>query len=400
MATTHTVTLTLANGPTPIDTWDRAIVSLSMLRAGQPWTVSCWRTTTDRTTWEVLARRVRLMDRATLSIDGHPQLVGRIETWERHAEGHGESLAVLSGRDLAGVAQSWDVNPTIRIRNAALEDALRDIFGGMDLDVRITPAAAAREVQSARRPGARGTGTRPRRSVVDIAHPRVGEKAWQTAEHIVRRLGFMLWIAPRTDGSVGIVVDAPDYTQAPSYALTRTLDARGVGGGNILGGSEVFSTQEVPTAVAVYTGSVRGTGESARSRASIVNEPLFDPAVNRGFVLEDGTPQPVHMRSDRARTLEAATREAHRTIASAMAGFRRYKCSVQGFGQRVQGEDRLYAVNTIATVRDDLMIDAEGRGMDERMLITDVEFTHSRKEGQTTNLTLVPLGSIVVTPEV
>ena len=143
MATTHTVTLTLANGPTPIDTWDRAIVSLSMLRAGQPWTVSCWRTTTDRTTWETLARRVRLMDRATLSIDGHPQLVGRIETWERHAEGHGECLAVLSGRDLAGVAQSFDVNPTIRIRNAALEDALRDIFGGMDLDVRITPAAAA-----------------------------------------------------------------------------------------------------------------------------------------------------------------------------------------------------------------------------------------------------------------
>lgn len=83
-----------------------------------------------------------------------------------------------------------------------------------------------------------------------------------------------------------------------------------------------------------------------------------------------------------------------------MAGFRRYKCSVQGFGQRVQGEDRLYAVNTIATVRDDLMVDADGRGMDERMLITEVEFTHSRKEGQTTNLTLVPLNSIVVTPEV
>ena len=196
------------------------------------------------------------------------------------------------------------------------------------------------------------------------------------------------------------MVDAPDYAQAPSYALSRTLDARGVGGGNILGGSEAFSTQAVPTAVAVYTGSVRGSSESARSRASIVNEPLFDPAINRGFVLEDGTPQPVHMRSDRARTLEAATREAHRAIADAMAGFRRYKCSVQGFGQRVQGEDRLYAVNTIATVRDDLMIDAEGRGMDERMLITDVEFTHSRKEGQTASLTLVPLNSIVVTPEV
>ena len=399
MATSHTVTLTLANGPTPIDTWDRATVSLSMLRAGQPWTVSCWRTTTDRTTWELLARRVRLMDRATLSIDGHPQLVGRIETWERSANGHSECLAILSGRDLAGVAQSWDVNPTVRIRNSTLEESLSAVFGALELDVRVTPAAAAREVQSARRPGARGTGTRPRRSVVDLAHPRVGEKAWQTAENIVRRLGFMLWIAPRTDGSVGIVVDAPDYTQAPSYDLTRTLSARGVGGGNILSGSEVFSTQDVPTGVSVYTGSVRGEGASSRARASIINDKTLDPAITRGFVFDEASPQPVHMQSGRARTLEAATREANRVIADAMQNFRRYKCTVQGFGQRVQGEMHLYAVNTIANVRDDLMIDTQGRPLNERMLITDVEFNHSRKEGQTTSLTLVPLNSIVVTPE-
>ena len=399
MATSHTVTLTLANGPTPIDTWDRATVSLSMLRAGQPWTVSCWRTTTDRTTWELLARRVRLMDRATLSIDGHPQLVGRIETWERSANGHSECLAILSGRDLAGVAQSWDVNPTVRIRNSTLEESLPAVFGALDLDVRVTPAAAAREVQSARRPGARGTGTRPRRSVVDLAHPRVGEKAWQTAENIVRRLGFMLWIAPRTDGSVGIVVDAPDYTQAPSYDLTRTLSAQGVGGGNILSGSEVFSTQDVPTGVSVYTGSVRGEGASSRARASIINDKTLDPAITRGFVFDEASPQPVHMQSGRARTLAAATREANRVIADAMQNFRRYKCTVQGFGQRVQGEMHLYAVNTIANVRDDLMIDTQGRPLVERMLITDVEFNHSRKEGQTTSLSLVPLNSIVVTPE-
>lgn len=399
MATSHTVTLTLANGPTPIDTWDRATVSLSMLRAGQPWTVSCWRTTTDRTTWEILARRVRLMGHATLSIDGHPQLVGRIETWERNADGHGECLAILSGRDLAGVAQSWDVNPTVRIRRSALGDSLTSVFGSVGLTVRMTPAAAAREAQSARRPALRPGVKPPLTSVVDLSHPRVGEKAWQTAENIVRRLGFMLWIAPRTDGSVGIVVDAPDYQQAPSYDLSRTLSAQGVGGGNILSGGEVLSTQDVPTAVSVYTGSVRGSGASARSRATIANSKLRDSAITRGFVFDEASPQPVHMQSGRARTLEAATREANRVIADAMQGFRRYKCKVQGFGQRVQGEMRLYAVNTIANVRDDLMIDTQGRALTERMLITDVEFNHSRREGQTTSLTLVPMNSIVVTPE-
>lgn len=400
MATAHDVTLTLANGPTPIATWDRATLTLSMLKVGQPWTFSMWRTSTDRTTWAVLAQRLKLLDRVTASIDGHPQLVGRIERFERHADGHGECLAVISGRDLAGAAQSWDVNPTIRIRNTPLADALSAVFGGLDLSVTVTPAAAAREAQSARRPGGRGAGTQQRRTVVDLSHPRVGEKVWATAESIVRRLGYMLWVAPRTDGSFGIVVDAPDYEQAPSYALSRTLSAQGIGGGNILRGAETFSVQEVPSSVSVYTGSVRGTGQSARSRAGIINERTLDTNITRGFMLEDAPPQPRHVRSERARTLDAATKEAHRIIADGMQDFRRYTCTVQGFGQTIDGAPRLYAVNTIASVRDDLMIDADGRGLREDMLITDVEFTHSRKEGQTTNLTLVPLNSIVVTSEV
>jgi prophage tail gpP-like protein len=64
-------------------------------------------------------------------------------------------------------------------------------------------------------------------------------------------------------------------------------------------------------------------------------------------------------------------------------------------------EDRvqLYAVNTMAHVRDDLTIDGEERPLDEDMLITRVEFHGGRREGQTTTLTLVPKDSIVLTPE-
>jgi prophage tail gpP-like protein len=156
VAITHTASLTLANGSTEIDVWDRYTVSLSMLRVGQPWTFSLWRSTTRNTTWELLNRRVQLFDRVTLAIDGHPQLTGCAESFERHADGHGECIAVLSGRDLAGVAQSWDADPTINLRGVTLEDALSALFTPLALTLTITPAAAAAEVQGARRPGARG----------------------------------------------------------------------------------------------------------------------------------------------------------------------------------------------------------------------------------------------------
>lgn len=399
MARTHTVSLTLANGATEIDAWDRYTVSLSMLRAAQPWTFSVWRSAARQTTWSMLASRARLFDRVTLRIDGHPQLSGRLESFERHAEGHAECLAVLSGRDLAGAAQSWDADPTINLRGVTLEDALSALFTPLSLTLTITPAAAAAEVQGARRPGARGAGTARRRRPIDIAHPRPGEKVWQVAESIVRRAGYLLWCAPREDGSIGIVVDAPNYDQQPLYTLERRLSAQGVGSGNILGGSEQISVQEVPTDVTVYTGSLRGAAVSARSRAVVQNSGLYTAAITRGFALDTLMPQPRHVRSERARTLAAAQREGERVIAEGMQNFRRYTCTVQGHGQDVQGQARLYAVNTIAHVRDDLMIDSHGRPLDEDMLITDVVFEGTRAEGTRTRLTLVPKHSIVVTPD-
>lgn len=399
MATTHTASLTLANGSTEIDAWDRYTVSLSMLRAAQPWTFSVWRSRDRQTTWRVLSERVQLFDRVTLRIDGHPQISGRLETFERHAEGHGECLAVLSGRDLAGAAQSWDADPTINLRGVTLEDALSALFTPLALTLTITPAAAAAEVQGARRPGARGAGTARRRRPIDIAHPRPGEKVWQLAESIVRRAGYLMWCAPRGDDSIGLVVDAPDYDQQPLYVLERRLDARGVGSGNILSGAEQISVQGVPTDVTVYTGTIRGAATNARSRSVTQNAKLYDAAITRGFMLSTLQPQPRHLRSDRARTVAAAQREGERVIAEGMQDFRRYTCTVQGHGQMVQNAMRLYAVNTVARVHDDLMIDSQGRALDEDMLITDVVFEGSRESGCKTTLTLVPKNSIVVTPD-
>ena len=63
------------------------------------------------------------------------------------------------------------------------------------------------------------------------------------------------------------------------------------------------------------------------------------------------------------------------------------------------GVDRLYAVNTMARVRDDLCASPDGAPLDESMLITGVTFTGGRGPGCETNLVLVPKGSIRVIPQ-
>lgn len=399
MAMQHTVSLTIGDAGTECDVWDQYTISLSMLRAGQPWTFSLWRSRDRRSAWDVLSRTVKLFDRVTVSVDGHPQLTGRIEVIKRRAAGHGECVLILSGRDLAGPAQSWDADPTVAIKDTPLEDALTAIFDPLGLTVRVTAAAAARSVQSARSPGARSPATARRRSLVDRAHPRAGEKVWSLAESMVRRLGYMLWCAPRTDGTVGLVVDVPDYEQEPAYTFTRRLDAFGMGSGNILDGDEELSVREVPTDVTVYTGTPRGAAVSSRSRASVNNAALFDANVTRGLVSATTQAQPRHIRSERARTIAAATKEADRAIAEGMAGFYRYTARVQGHGQQSGSTSQLYAVNSVARVHDDLFPDAQGRPLDAALYVTDVEMSGSRATGQSTTLTMVPLHSIRVTPE-
>ena len=82
-----------------------------------------------------------------------------------------------------------------------------------------------------------------------------------------------------------------------------------------------------------------------------------------------------------------------------MAGFRQYECTVQGHGQVVDGAMRLYAVNTMARVRDDLCSSPTGAPLDESMLITRVTFDGGRQSGTTTTLVLVPKDSISVIPQ-
>ncbi len=148
--TEHTVALTLASSGVELDVWDEYVITLDMLSPGASFTFALWYSRDRATAWEVLRRSVKVGDSVVLSIDGAPQLNGRIDTIETDADGHGARMMTVTGRDLAGVALDFDADPTINVVGLRLEDALRRVFASVNIPFRMTTADAAREVTTKR----------------------------------------------------------------------------------------------------------------------------------------------------------------------------------------------------------------------------------------------------------
>jgi prophage tail gpP-like protein len=221
MADAHQVTLTHSLSGEVFDgVWDEYEIDLDMLHPGASWTVSMWHSDDNRACWARLRETVKCGDAMVLTIDGAPQLNGRVEAVvPQHSFEKGAQL-VVSGRDLAGVAASWDAEPTISLRDSTLEDVLTQLFAPLGIRVVVgADADAARQVRSNLRPGPRGTARRSRRQRIDRFHVQPGEKVWQLAEKLCSRYGLLMWVGPDTTGQLAIIVDVPHYQQQATYQL-------------------------------------------------------------------------------------------------------------------------------------------------------------------------------------
>lgn len=396
MAQSHEVTLTLLSTGTVVDVWDRYSIVQDMLSPGNAWTFSFWRSQTRNATWDVVKHEVRFGARVLVSIDGAPQLTGAIGRFRFH-NGRDGAACVISGRDLAGPAITWDADPHVTLRNTTAEDAIRALLEPFGIPLSIgVDAAAAREAQANVRRGTRGVTTRTRRRVLDQVHPRPGEKVWQLIDRMVRKLGLLAWIAPDSNGQLAVIIDSPVSAGAPDYQFRWELGDDGitVARTNILEGDWDVDYDTVPTSVSVVAHATRGDSLPARTEVTILN----DATSSHRFAATDPppAPHPRYIESRHARSHDHARSEARRLIAEANADFEKYTCKVQGHSQRspnFAGADILYTVNSVAHVRDDIP------GIDKDMIVRRVEFNGSRGDGQTTTLMMSPLGSIEIVPE-
>ena len=138
----------------------------------------------------------------------------------------------------------------------------------------------------------------------------------------------------------------------------------------------------------VFASGKRGDLESARIARTVSNGWLANPDVTRGRVSAAMPPQPRFLRSDQAKTPEAAHKEAAHVIAEAMERFRVYRGAVQGHAQN----GRLYFPNALCDVRDDML------GLRERMLLTRCTLKGGRAIGQRTEVELSPYAALSLDP--
>lgn len=399
MATSHRVELTWGSSSYRVDLLDHYDVTLSMLEAGTGVTFTAWGSSADdETAWGLLTDRdfgLKIGDPFWLKIDDVVVFTGRVETLEAGDSNgaRGGFDVTFSGRDLSGPAITWDADPTLSLKGATLSEALKLLFDTLGLPVRIgehaDPAASLRGLRP-RRNGRFTTHVRTHSRPVSVNHPNVGERVWQVAERIVRGLGYRLFVAPSDDATCNVVVDAPNYGGARLFAFVRELDERGLAtaASNILHGREVLNGRDVPTEVTVFAHAPRGDTEGAHLARTVTNGYLLSPEITRGKVSAAMPAQPRYLRSDQAKTDEAARQEASRAIAEAMERFRVYRCTVHGHGQN----GHLYAPNLMAHVRDDKL------GLREDMLLTRCTLSGGRAMGQTTKLELVPDGALSMDP--
>jgi hypothetical protein len=402
VALEHDIRLMLGATGTSCDVFDEYRAVVDMTQVGNPWLFTLWKSDDAQSAWDVLTGAttpVRAGDWVGLTIDSALQLVGQVRRREIDNAGREGVKLVIAGGDLLAPAVKAHVDPRAHLdENTVLPDAITGLLGPLGIDVTVGVAAqTARAVAQGARRGAHGAAddARPRRPRVGRVHARDDDTAWGLVETYCRQVGLMAWIAPLAERRVGIVLDVPDYAQAPTYQFVlRTDGGQAPDGAQIETSNYVVDTDDVPTNVFVRAHSARTDAQPARYLAQVANGGLFSDALAADLVSLQLPSLPRWLRSTRSHGPQAAQQDALRVIADANRRLRTYRCTVQGHGQFTRHGLRLFAVNTVARVRDDVC-----RIRDESFLIHRVEFHGSRRSGAMTTLEMHPLGAINLVPD-
>lgn len=385
----HRIQLTIESGR-EITVYDQYAVTIDMLSPGSAWTFAFWHSMDPQSPFDVLQKEVKAFDGVQLRIDGALQLSGIIEEIDEQDD-RGKDLMTISGRDLAGVAIDAEADPRISLRNTSLEDVLTALYEQIGATVIVgADADAARAIQQTVRQASftRSIPRKRRPKLISRAHPMPGERIWQLGDRFARKLGYMVWTAPVGGKTIAVIVDKPQENGPSDYQFIRTAEYVGDvvrTTGNIVSARWKLSVRNTPTAVSVMSQPERGSNAPARFAATSINGLM----AAHPRIADHGLRKERFIRPRRAVKASEAQREAERVLAEANAGLETYECTVRGHGQ----DNKIYAVNSICYVRDEL------RRIDQQMLTHRVTFNGDRNNGQTTTLTMAPLGAIKVIPE-
>ena len=242
--------------------------------------------------------------------------------------------------------------------------------------------------------------------------PKHDQTFMQFVEENLARFGVTCWAM--ADGS-GVVIAAPDYTQQPLYTLVNKLNGQG---NNVENGRLEVDPFNMPSAIIAKGYSGGGDFQNTRIRTCKVNEYLgyngssvvasvqakinkfkgltvLPPNTNivnnySQFFTPPQVPKIVYWEDDKSRTLD----QLNNSVMRKLSEFQR-----AGFRLHYQVEDHaqlgtVWTKNTIVNVYDETL-----GILDKPFWILGVNYKKSRHSGTLTELTLIPVGTLILGPK-
>lgn len=318
----------------------------------------------------------------TLSINGFPQLLGRVEKTVRGGDG---SAVQCSGRDYIADIIETNVDPSVA--------KVTDQTTLASFIIEVASPAGIREVVGdgatrSARTGYTGT-TKPQAAFGALklnefkAEPGTG--CYDFINKVLARHGFTM--QPSTRRSA-VELSMPNYVQAPFYAIRRLR--RGANNNNVISATATRDFSSVPTEV-WFTGK---QGRSGESRSPMENR-LFTEGQIASYIPGGGLSggkvpfyRLLYHKDDDARNQDQIIRASWRALSERMKDTLHYSVTLKGHTDPETG--LAWGIDTIVKVKDEVC------EIDEPLWISSRTFSNAPGEGQRTQLECWRPGSFVI----
>jgi prophage tail gpP-like protein len=361
----HRVTVTV-EGKT-IGGWTEYEISSSMVEAADAFTM---RRPFDAESWKLLERDSRIR----VEVDGAPILEGFIDGRRKRKK---EGTLEVRGRDRAGRLVQESA-PRINYQGLELTEAIKRLADPWFSKVTLSDARNRRlRLGKSRRIPAGNEPIIVRRSASGNGRVQPGTMRWAVIEELVSDAGLIAWSS--ADGKE-LFVGRPNHDQAPSFHILNANKAAPWGSGMDSNCRDLDYDEDngdrysLIACVGTGGGTVEDWGISVSSRRAYVT----DNADN----LDDGTGR--DFKYPKRLLLPEKSFDSN-DDASRIA-------DMPYHGQWFGPTATLFAPNTVASVTDEDF----DPPMREDFMIIGCQYRRNRKDGETTLLELVPVGTEIV----
>ena len=323
---------------------------------------------------------------ARLTIDEAPQAVFLIESMDVSISAERGVMMSITGKTPLCVPYEGGVDPRLSLsakRDTSALDYVRKVLKPYGLDTIADDERAALDVMTGRsRNRERGPRVIANRLQWRDAQPNENESAYRFIARIITRLGVCLRMGPTGD----VLVTAPHYEQPTEYTLVSDSAGR-LQGNRFIGGIQISETNRdqfseiTVRGMALENRKKRRTTTPSATVSAAIHNPLRPAYMAEGRA----SYKPLFLKDKNARDVSRC-----RSVARLAHGMRardamQVRGRVQGFRSR---EGALWTVDTLVRVV------VPEYGLDEEMWIYERTFRLDARDGETTELTLLPKGAL------